>query len=330
MNDNSFTERYLAEVLRHIPERQRSDVERELRSSIGDAIDDRSAAGEERAASERAVLEGLGDPARLAASMTGKPNFLIGPELYPHWRRLLGLLLSIVVPIVGVALFVVEIAGGGTIGEAIVRGGGTAFNVAVHLVFWVTLVFAVGERFEAGRKATELAAGKWTLDQLPKRATGRISIIDMITEVLTLLITIGGLLILQGLTFTDSATGQQVSILEPALVNFWLPFLIAMLAALVVVQLVVFSIGHWSIPLAVVFTALELGFAVPIVYLALNGMLVNPAFAQLIGYPPLAEGDGALMIVIAISVALVTGWEIFDAFRKALRSQREDRAVLAS
>jgi hypothetical protein len=152
----------------------------------------------------------------------------------------------------------------------------------------------------------------------------------MIGEVLTLLITIGGLLVLQGLVFTDSDTGQQVSILDPALVSFWLPFLIAMLAALLVVQLVVFSVGRWTLPLAVVFTALELGFALPIAYLALTGMLVNPAFAEMVGYPPLAEGDGALMIVIAIGVVLVTGWEIFDAFRKALRSQRDDRAVLVS
>lgn len=329
MNANSLTERYLSEVLRHIPERQRSDVERELRSSIGDAVDDRVGAGEERSAAERTVLENLGDPARLAASMSGRPMYLIGPELFPHWRRLITLLLSIVVPIVGIALGVVEIASGGTVGEAIVRGAGAALNVAVHLAFWVTLVFAVGERVDAGKQAVLDASGKWSVDQLPKLATGRITVSEMVGEILTLVITIGGLLVLLSLTFTNSARGQQVTILEPSLVSFWLPVLVAVLGALIVVQLVVFKIGRWTVPLAVVFTVLELAFALPIVYLALNGRLVNPEFAAMVNYPPLSEGDGTVMIIIAIGVVLVTAWEIFDAFRRALRSQRTERAVLA-
>ena len=67
------TEQYLAAALRGIPEKKRADVERELRSSIADAVEDRVANGEDRDAAEKAVLEGLGDPARLAAGMTGTP-----------------------------------------------------------------------------------------------------------------------------------------------------------------------------------------------------------------------------------------------------------------
>ena len=78
----SLTERYLGAALRGIPESQRTDVEGELRSSITDAVEDRVSAGEDRVAAERAVLEGLGNPARLAAEYAGQPLHLIGPELY--------------------------------------------------------------------------------------------------------------------------------------------------------------------------------------------------------------------------------------------------------
>ncbi len=78
----SLTERYLAAALRGIPEAKRRDVEGELRSSITDAVDDRVAAGEDPAAAEKAVLEGLGNPARLAAEYAGQPLHLIGPELF--------------------------------------------------------------------------------------------------------------------------------------------------------------------------------------------------------------------------------------------------------
>ena len=68
-----LTERYLAAALRGIPEKQRADVERELSSSIADAIEDRVAPARTAAAAEKAVLEGLGDPARLAAGMSVAP-----------------------------------------------------------------------------------------------------------------------------------------------------------------------------------------------------------------------------------------------------------------
>jgi len=67
---------------------------------------------------------------------------------------------------------------------------------------------------------------------------------------------------------------------------------------------------------------LEVAFALPIVAFALSGTLINPAFAAEIGWPPLAERDGPVMIVIAIGTTLVTAWEIFDAFRRARRAPR--------
>ncbi len=139
----SLTERYLAATLRGIPEKQRPDVERELRSSIADAVEDRVANGEDRVAAETAVLEELGNPTRLAAGMTGRPLYLIGPELFVAYRYILFLLLGIVVPIVGVVETVVEINGGAGIGSALLAGIGGALTVGVHVAFWVTLAFAI-------------------------------------------------------------------------------------------------------------------------------------------------------------------------------------------
>lgn len=108
----AFTERYLAAALRGIPDKQKPDVERELRSSIADALEDRVASGEERTVAEKAVLEGLGDPTRLAANLAGRQLFLIGPDLFVEYRQLLTTLLAVIVPIVGVIQAVVALAGG--------------------------------------------------------------------------------------------------------------------------------------------------------------------------------------------------------------------------
>ena len=171
-----LTERYLAAALGSIPQRQRADVETELKSSIADAIDDRIQAGEEPGAAERAVLEGLGDPTLLAAGMTGRPMYLIGPDLFPDYRRLLTLLIGVVVPIAGISVGLVDLFRGGTIGSAIVAGGGVAITVAVHLGFWVTLAFALIERADTARESNRDARdifGPWTLESLPPLRSDR-------------------------------------------------------------------------------------------------------------------------------------------------------------
>lgn len=322
----SLTERYLAAALRGIPERQRADVEGELRSSIADAVEDRVEAGEDRATAERAVLEGLGHPAKLAAEYAGRPLYLIGPELYLVYRFLLLRLVGIVVPIVFVVLTAVELLGGSGYGGALLDGAGGALTIGVQLAFWVTLVFAFLERADAARDARDEivgASGRWTVDMLPDPAADRVSVGDAVGEVVTVVLTVGGLLFLRNLSWVTDSAGE-VPLFDAALTDTWFPVLIGILVATAVLHVLVFAVGRWAVPLAAGFTVLELAFAVPVIVLALNGTLINPAFAAEIGWPPLAERDGPVMLVVAVMTTLVTAWEIFDAWRRSLRSPRPE------
>ena len=319
----SLTERYLGAALRGIPESQRTDVEGELRSSITDAVEDRVSAGEDRVAAERAVLDGLGNPAKLAAEYAGQPLHLIGPELYLVWRHLLVRLEAVVLPIVLAVLTGVALLDGASYLGALGEGIGGALMVAVQLAFWVTLVFAFTERADAARETrTEIvgAARGWTVDMLPDPKVERVGVGETVGEIISNLIGIGGLLFLRNLSSVTDADGEVVPLFHPALTDFWFPVLIGILVARAVYQVIVYMVGRWTTPLAIGFTVLEVAFALPIIALALTGTLINPAFAAEIGWPPLAEQDGPVMIVIAIGATLVTAWEIFDAFRRARRA----------
>lgn len=207
---------------------------------------------------------------------------------------------------------------------------GAAVSTGVHVAFWVTLFFMFLERAEVAREARpEMvdATGRWTVDMLPEEASHRIGAGETVGEVLTTMLTIGGLLFLRDLSWVNGPDGEAISLFDPALTTFWFPALIAILAVLALFQVAVFVIGRWTIPLAGGYTILQLAFAVPVVWLALRGTLVNPAFAAEVGWPPLAEGDGLVMMAIAAVVALVTAWEIFDAFRRARRAPRALAAV---
>ena len=321
----SLTERYLAATLRGIPDKQRPDVDRELRSSIADAVEDRVANGEDRVAAETAVLEELGNPTRLAAGMTGRPMYLIGPELFIAYRYILFLLLGIVVPIVGVVEALVEINGGAGIGAALLAGIGGALTVGVHLAFWVTLSFAVVERVDRSTwKDDDLKqlTQPWTVAHLPELpSSGAVGVGETVGEIVTLGISIGGLLYLRGWSWVTDAAGEPIPLFDPALWDVWFPALIAVLSLTAVFHIVKLVVGRWTIGLAIVNAILLAAFAVPFASLALTGALINPAFADAIGWPPLAEGDGVVMLVVAAATLLINGWEVVSGFRRARRPQ---------
>jgi hypothetical protein len=327
----SLVERYLAAAMRGIPDRQKADVERELRSSIADAVEDRVSGGEDRVAAETAVLEGFGDPTRLAAGITGRPLYLIGPDLFLVYRRLLVTLLSLVVPVVAVVAAAAELGGGRGYADAIIGGIGGGLTVGLHIAFWVTLGFAIIERVDAAtwdRAELKEVTGPWTVERLPElpSRTG-VSLGDTVTEILTTLLSIGALLFLRGFTLPAEASGDPVPLLHSGFVGFWLPALIVGFAALVGLEVVKYVVGRWTMPLALGNAALQLAIAVPAVALAIGGSLINPEFAARIGWPPLAQGTGPVMLSIAAASLLVACWEIFDGFRHARRSSSESEAT---
>jgi len=319
----SLTDRYVAATLRGIPEKQRADVERELRSSIADAVEDRVANGEERVAAETAVLEELGNPTKLAAGMVGRPVYLIGPELFIAYRHILLLLLGIVVPIVGVVQAIVAISGDAGIGQAIGAGILAALSIAIQVAFWVTLAFAIVERVDpATWKDADLRelTAPWTIEHLPDLpSSGAVSVGETAGEIVTLGISIGGLLYLRDWSWVDNASGDPIPLFNPALWDFWFPVIIGVLVLQAVFQIVKLLIGRWTVGLAIVNAGLLSAVAIPFAVLALTGELINPAFADAIGWPQLAEGDSVAMLAVAAVSILVNGWEVVSGFRLARR-----------
>ena len=71
----ALTDRYVWAVLRAVPRSQRTELEREIRALVADAIEARSAEPPlTEEAAERAALAELGDPALLAARYSERPS----------------------------------------------------------------------------------------------------------------------------------------------------------------------------------------------------------------------------------------------------------------
>lgn len=75
MEKNDMMERYIYEVIRRVPKKQREEIRLELEELISDMM-------EQEEAGMEAVLTKLGNPRDFAQKYSGRHNYLIGPEYY--------------------------------------------------------------------------------------------------------------------------------------------------------------------------------------------------------------------------------------------------------
>jgi hypothetical protein len=310
-----LTERYVSATLRSIPEGQRADIEAELRASIDDAIEARLAGGAAHDEAERRVLLDLGDPDRLASGYSGRPGHLIGPELFFDYKRLLAVLLVTVVPIVAAVVFVVTLLAEDGIGAAFGSAIGTALTVALHIFFWVTLVFAILERSDG---ASSVAA--WDLSKLPPIPSRRsVSLAETIATLVFLTLTITVLLISRSFSPFTAADGTPLPLFNPELWSFWMPFLIGVLILELVFELVKYRVGHWTWTLAWMNLGLNLLFSAPAVYLLMSEQLFNPEFFDSLGLDLGTSSDSPLVLITVAVIVGIAAWDSIDGFRKAAR-----------
>ena len=263
---STLSDRYLWAVLRAVPSDQRTDLEPEIRALVADAVEAQTAGGLTAEAAERAALTELGDPGVLASRYTGGPRYLIGPVVYPEWRRLVTLLVSILVPIIAIVVGSSSLLSGSTIGAAIVSAAGAAFGVALQTVFWITLVMAVVER-TTGAGLTRQDLDTRCAPRRPRRRSdqrGRGRHDAGLRHPGPRRAPVGPV------RAADRARCVPYPLFDPALWSFWLPWFIVVFVGEVVLSILLLLRGGWTYPFAAINAALGIAFAIPAVYMLQN------------------------------------------------------------
>lgn len=165
-------ERYVREVGRRLPRQQREDVQTELRSLLQDMVEDRAQTKVERADEEVvvAVLKEFGPPEKVAASYQTRPQYLIGPQLFPIFK----IVLTIVAIVLGsLALFGAVVTNWGS--DELLADG-TRFLVQaipgligalVNAFGVIVIVFAILERVVPAEEFDEEKEESWNPRELP-------------------------------------------------------------------------------------------------------------------------------------------------------------------
>lgn len=322
----SLTERYIAAAAARFPDKQRDDLAEELRTSIADAVDAKVGTGADARSAEGEVLTELGDPVRLAAEYSDRRLYLIGPELYLTFERLLKTLLVVVVPIIAVIAAIASMLANDSVGAIIGSTVAVALMSAVQIAFWVTFVFAVLERSGATESSLDT---KWTLDKLPEPRERSISLSDTVASIAFLGLAIAAIVIQTWRSFVTDADGSNVAVLDPDLWSFWLPLIIVILAVEILFEITTYRAGRWNLTLAGVNTAINLAFGIAAVYLLASDRLLNPEFVVYID-----DNGGAgtywyswtvgICVIVIVTVAV---WTIAAGFFNAWRDTRGYRIV---
>lgn len=307
---NTLTDRYITATLTRLPDAKRADIERELRASIADAVDDRLTAGEEATTAEYAVLSDLGDPARLAAGYADRPQHLIGSAYYPDYVRLLTTLAVIVVPVVAAAVALAKTLGDAAFGTVVGATVGATLTTAVHIFFWVTLAFVAIER---GTIRNPLPRQPWTPDALPDDPPGRRTRFGELVAVTAMAVVfVAALLVSPLVSPLRDAADRPIRLFDPWL---WSSGAIYLFVALVLVGLATRFLRFylpWQPIRALAIVLVDLAGAAALIWVGASTHLVNPAFADAAGWGPVAVDWAHRGIMIAGAIVVVTS--LADAY----------------
>lgn len=308
-------ERYVYAVTRALPESQREDVAKELRSDIEDMIEHEKGSKKERVIK---VLESLGRPETLAQKYKDSPQYLLGPKWYGLYLAVLKKVAFIVVPIVFIVQLVLASLESSNLNVfgVILEAFLAVPSVLLHVLFWITAVFVFLERADIPNKEAGL---EWTIDELPELPIERHAKLSDTIANLTFYV---GLIVVVILTATKlgihDAGGVHIQFFNPTLWMFWLPAILLLLAGLAIKEAVILKRGL-SRSVVIAGIVLNTGLTAAILGLYLNNMLINPTFAS---HTQAVLGDHASFnMIVGISMAVFAigyVWETVVAIRRII------------
>ena len=328
--------RYIAEVGRHLPEKDRSDIEAEIRSMIEDMLDERRERGHNAKSTDEKVvtetLEQLGDPRLLAFKYAPPKRYLIGPDWYEGYIKVLQRVLFTALPVFAIVTFILTLTRDpldfvNALGEA----AGGAFNVGIQILFWVTLVFVLLDR--SGEKPDGLPAPgsrSWTVAQLPELPRKRqISIAESLINIVTLLFVMIWIVLPIVMDWLGG-NSNPVPFLHPNLWDFWLPVFFVLMGLTLIHEVFQLKIGNWTPALTVTNVILGLVSILYIAALVITQDVVNPAFLDMLATRGASELREVVTWSIDISAAVIAGiyvWDIIHSIRMA-RQLKEEPSVM--
>lgn len=325
-------DRYIAEVGRHLPRKQRADIEAEIRSTLEDMLEERKQA--EGAVSEAEVIELLkeyGAPRDVADSYVG-PRYLIGPRIYPTFE--------LVTRIVLIVLFGIALAGlglglaqssltGAEFMKTIADSALGLFGGLVTAFGNIVLAFAILERVLPAKEFEEEA--EWNPAELAREPDpDRVKFGEQIFEMFFLVVFLVIFNLYPGLIGIGFFNENDWVFISPILTQAffsYLPWLNILILLQLGFNIILLRRGWWNTGLRIANIILEVAGIALAVAMLRGPDLASLTPAQLAG-TPLEDSAGLFIslanwipILVLTIVIIVSSIEVAQMVYKIMKSR---------
>ncbi|MCT1711718.1 hypothetical protein M3B38_06950 [Dietzia cinnamea] len=316
-----LTDRYIAEVVRHLPEGQRGDISEEIAATIDDMIAaeldaDTGPDGRiDTATAEHTVLRRLGDPAQLARRYSGVRQYLVGPDVYPVWSRVLRWLVPVVGTIAAVAggILYVSTTPVPQLGDLIAQLI-TSASAALLWTFaaWTLVVVIIERTTPEGARNALSRTPTWDPDDLDRPGSGTDTRADAIVSLVMLALLAGVPFIPSTFLYIGHLNGGE-PLINPDIPTGWVVSYLVLIGALALIQVWRLARPGRSRGRLALEMATDIVFGVFLTALVLS--------QQTVLHPDLvpADGDGGLATAIrwglVAAVWVIVVWDQVETVR---------------
>ncbi|MCA0172620.1 HAAS signaling domain-containing protein [Bacillus sp. RAR_GA_16] len=314
----NLIEVYIGEVTRRLPESSREDIALELHSTIGDMLPE-SPTEED----VKRVLNELGSPVQMANGFREWPMYLIGPQYFEHYVKLLKIVMPIALTVTFILFMTANVIGYNgteTIGAVFFHLLGDAisglWNTFIQTLFWITLVFVVLERTNV--KVTE-SCYTWSADELTKVTAPpkkkKISKFELFSDLL--FAAVGATLYYNAEHLLGIIRNGEIDVPffnNDVLLSYWPLVSLALLTA-VLLALYKMIVGYWTKRLAIANAIHHVFATVVIIIMLLNERLIHDDFTKFLSLSETFQNS--LLAAIGLFFVISAGIDISKGFLKA-------------
>lgn len=321
----NLIDKYIQEVTRRLPEKNRKDIALELKSTIEDMLPEQHSEEE-----VKGVLKNLGNPSVLANGYNDRPMYLIGPRYYEVYLTIMKISLPIAAIVAFVSLVahqIITFNGSDAVLNIIINiftdGIVAIIETCLHTFFWITLTFFIVERVDSSKDTEPLnfKLKKWSPEDLmdiPNLAKKRISDGEIVFSLFWTALWATCYFYADhlfgvyekgedGLIFVTPALNQEVLL-------SYLPMIIVVIVLEVGLAIYKLIERKWTTKLAHYNTALQIVVTTIFIFILINPNLFEIDFKVWAGFNE--EIVKTVAIVIFITGAL---WNIIDSYKNVTK-----------
>jgi hypothetical protein len=331
----NLIDNYIAEVGKHLPRRNRADIEAEIRSTLEDMLEERKQAqGVMDDAAIIALLKEYGAPRKVAESYVG-PRYLIGPRMYPLFEMVTRIVAAVLFGVMLLVL-VIGLIGSNLSGSEFLKTIGNSIlgllNGLIIAFGNIVLVFAILERV-LPKTDFEKEMEDWDPAELASESESDSEVIgpgeQIVGTFFLILILIAFNLYPEwiGVGFFDEGKWVIIAPLLSEAFSRYLPWINILIVLHIGFNVHLLRHGSWNIASRIANIVLELAGLALAVIMLLGPSLVGMTPEKLAGTPLadvaelFAKGANLLPILILTIVIIISSIEVIQAIYRLLKGK---------